>query len=873
MSNQQQQQQPRKRNPLMIAFILLVVFFLGMMLFNNINLGPNVPRISVDEFDRLIRGSIPQYPSGKLIRVTGFAPGTSTTDMATKRSEILTLVNGVFDDVNGVEFVTVTVAHDASDIPYINVNFNLRGVTSETPEITTLASAINTVLSDTTNFPAGFPVLTIDTSVDFVTPVPVPVWGPSIIHSVIFHGNTTYILRTRNREGVNVPENRVRNFQNNPSRHADYRLFNPNWRESEARIRERNDYFRTQGNNTDTINHFPRVVSTSIWSTVLSWLPFILFAIFLFWILSRGIMRSSGLSGMGKHRAQRTLSSPVRFNDVAGIEEEKMEVEEIVQFLRTPHKFLELGARIPKGFLLVGQPGTGKTLLAKAIAGEAGVPFFSISGSDFSEMLVGVGPSRMRDLFEEAKASAPCIIFIDEIDSIARMRGVGISGAAEENEQTLNQLLVQMDGFTKSEGVIVLAATNRPDVLDPALLRPGRFDRQIVVQMPDVSGREKILGVHTKNKPVGSDVDLKRVAQIISGFTGADIENLMNEAAIIAAKKDRRKIGMQDITEGINKVLLGPQKRSRIITEEDKKITAYHEAGHAVVSRMLQPKHTVQEVSIIPRGMAAGYTLTNDQDDVTAHKSKTFLKAQLALYMGGRAAEDVFIGDICTGAQQDLKVATGLAEKMVTNFGMSEKLGPLYYGRHDEALMRQYESKQISNEMQSLIDGEIKALLVEAMDRAKKVMADKKKEINVMVEVLLERETIYAEDIDLIMAGKSAKQVIKGIEERVEKVREQEKKDRIEQELGIYDREVGRLREIAATYLQANLIDEERVRALEYNIELGRKIITEGGNLTHFPTIDNIHVYGTLVGVETQEVTQDTSTTEGDDDTTQEKNS
>ena len=359
-----------------------------------------------------------------------------------------------------------------------------------------------------------------------------------------------------------------------------------------------------------------------------SWTDWVLPVIYIAMFL--GMAGRSGLASMTQNRATVVFNGPTRFSDVAGIDEEKEQVAEIVDFLRNPRKYIEMGARIPKGVLLVGQPGTGKTLLAKAIAGEAGVPFFSLSGSDFSEMLVGVGPARMRDLFEQAKAHAPAIIFLDELDSIARMRGVGASGVAEENEQTLNQLLVQMDGFSKSEGVIVLAATNRPDVLDPAILRPGRFDRQIIVQVPDVEGREKILKVHARNKPLG-DVDLKRVAKITSGFTGADLENLLNESAIIAAKDNRKKISMQDITEGINKVLIGPQKKSRIITEDDKRITAYHESGHAIISKVLMPEQTVQEVSIIPRGMAAGYTLTNNQNDDHSHQSLTMLKNRLQM--------------------------------------------------------------------------------------------------------------------------------------------------------------------------------------------------------------------------------------------------
>ncbi|MCL2755687.1 MAG: ATP-dependent zinc metalloprotease FtsH [Firmicutes bacterium] len=671
------------------------------------------------------------------------------------------------------------------------------------------------------------------------------------------NSNTFYVLSRRELTNAapNRPSSALQNFHSNPSRHATWILnHNPGWQVTEIVIAQ-GEHARFENSGLaigDPVNVTEAILSTAPAGTdwlgiFLAILPLLFLAVIVFFIF-RSMSSRGGLSNMGRHRASVVRDSQIRFSDVAGIEEEKAEVEEIVQFLRNPRKFLEIGARIPKGFLLIGSPGTGKTLLAKAIAGEAGVPFFSISGSDFSEMLVGVGPSRMRDLFEQAKANAPCIIFIDEIDSIARMRGVGISGAAEENEQTLNQLLVQMDGFTKSEGVIVLAATNRPDVLDQALLRPGRFDRQIVVQMPDVAGREKILKVHTKNKPIGSDVDLKRVAQIISGFTGADIENLMNESAIIAAKANRKKITMVDITEGINKVLLGPQKRSRIITDDDKKITAYHEAGHAIVARVLQPKQVVQEVSIIPRGMAAGYTLTNDKDDVTAHKSKTFLKSQIVMYMGGRAAEQVFMGDVCTGATQDIKYATSLAEKMVTVFGMSDKLGPLYYGRHDEAMMRAYDDKRVSDKMQQLIDDEVKAIVIEAEQKAQQIMKDYKKQVEIMVAVLLERETIYAEDIDLIMDGKSKEDVIAQIAERDRLAKEAEKKDRIAAELEQLEIEFVRIRAMAQTYLEGGIRSEEQIKKLEKNMDIARTIVESGETLNYLPTLDNIEEYAKLVG-------------------------
>ncbi|KAI4454057.1 metalloprotease m41 ftsh [Holotrichia oblita] len=572
----------------------------------------------------------------------------------------------------------------------------------------------------------------------------------------------------------------------------------------------------------------------------------------------RNFSSRGGLGDMGRNRATVVINGPVRFADVAGIEEEKEEVQEIVQFLRNPRKFLDLGARIPKGFLLVGAPGTGKTLLAKAIAGEANVPFFSLSGSDFSEMLVGVGPRRMRDLFDQAKAYAAsgngAIIFIDEIDSIARMRGVGVSGVSDENEQTLNQLLVQMDGFTKSEGVIVLAATNRPDVLDQALLRPGRFDRQIIVQMPDVRGREKILEVHCKHKPIGSDVDLKRIAKIISGFSGADIENLMNESAIIAAKKNKTRINMADITEGINKVLLGPQKRSRIITDDDKKITAYHEAGHAVISRVLQKNQIVQEVSIIPRGMAAGYTLTNDKDSESHHKSRSFLNTELAVYMGGRTAEEIFIGDICTGSSNDLKVATNLAEKMVTAFGMSDKLGPLFYGKEEEIALRMYNSKNHSESLQSSIDNEVKAIILAAEKQSKEILKANAAKVTVMANILLARETIYADDINLIMDGKDEKTVIAEMEKRDAAAKTQEKKDKAESDLADLEKKLQITHEMAKTYMEAKIIDMEKMVKLEENMKLCREMTSNGNRPNVMPSLDNIDTYANLVKPKESEI-------------------
>ena len=624
------------------------------------------------------------------------------------------------------------------------------------------------------------------------------------------------------------------------------------------------NYIKTYATATvyDSTNHVRAMIAatniafeeSAVPSSWTKWvIPVIYILMFLgvLFFLWRGMAGRNGLANMTQNRATVVFNGPTRFSDVAGIDEEKEQVAEIVDFLRFPKKYIDMGARIPKGVLLVGQPGTGKTLLAKAIAGEAGVPFFSLSGSDFSEMLVGVGPARMRDLFEQAKAHAPAIIFLDELDSIARMRGVGASGVAEENEQTLNQLLVQMDGFSKSEGVIVLAATNRPDVLDPAILRPGRFDRQIIVQVPDVEGREKILKVHARNKPLG-DVDLKRVAQITSGFTGADLENLLNESAIIAAKDNRQRISMQDITEGINKVLIGPQKKSRIITDEDKRITAYHESGHAIISKILMPEQTVQEVSIIPRGMAAGYTLTNNQNEEHNHQSLTMLKNRLAMLLGGRSAEQIFIGDICTGASNDIKVATELAENMVTKWGMSSKLGPLYYGKENEVALRLYNQKNLSESVQATIDAEIKDLITEAQTRCQKVLRDNADKVKVMAELLLKHETITSDDINLVMAGKSADGITQTMYERQIKQKQKANDERTNEMLKQIEPMLQRSIEIAKLHLTENLVTEEHIQKLRQNCELAREYVRQTGKIPPIPTIDfeSLENYPSLVVIE-----------------------
>ncbi|MBQ7466822.1 MAG: ATP-dependent zinc metalloprotease FtsH [Clostridia bacterium] len=480
------------------------------------------------------------------------------------------------------------------------------------------------------------------------------------------------------------------------------------------------------------------------------------------------MFRSANRSGMDfvKNRA-RVIPSKVKFDKVAGADEEKAELEEIIEFLKNPDKFTQIGARIPKGVLLVGPPGTGKTLLAKAVAGEANVPFFTISGSDFMELYVGVGASRVRDLFENAKRAKPCIVFIDEIDAVGRQRGTGLGGGNDEREQTLNQLLVQMDGFEQNEGIIVMAATNRADILDPALTRPGRFDRQIYISTPDVKGREEILRVHSEGKPLASDVSLKDIARVTTGFTGADLENLINEAAIFAARKNQKEIKMQDLNDAIVKVSMGPQKRSRVVTENDRKITAFHEAGHAVVEKCVKTSNPVHEVSIIQRGGAAGYTISRPAND-ESHMTRQKLIDMITMSLGGRASEELFLDDITTGASSDLSRATELARKMVTEWGMSSEIGLMTLSGEGEVFLgRDYQNRATySDKEAALIDQEIKKIIDECYVEAKKILDKHKKHIKTMVDVLLEKETIYAEEVDMIMSGKTAKTVIAFIEEK-----------------------------------------------------------------------------------------------------------
>ncbi len=463
-----------------------------------------------------------------------------------------------------------------------------------------------------------------------------------------------------------------------------------------------------------------------------------------------------------KSRA-RVTSSKTKFSDVAGEDEEKAELEDVVDFLKNPQKYIDLGAKIPKGVLLVGPPGTGKTLLARAVAGEANVPFFTISGSDFMELFVGVGASRVRDLFENAKKAKPSIIFIDEIDAVGRQRGAGLGGGNDEREQTLNQLLVQMDGFEANEGVIVMAATNRVDILDPALLRPGRFDRTVHINIPDIKGREEILKVHARNKPLDKNVDLKNIARITSGFTGAEIENLLNESAILTAKENRKVITEEDIQKSMMKVTLGPQKKSRVISDTEKFNTAVHESGHAIIHKLAKEPSPVQEVSIIPRGGAGGYTLSADDDKLYYYKETLYSKIQALL--GGICAEKLILGDTSTGASSDLKRATSIAKRMVTEWGMSDELGFVYSGSDGDIFVgKSYQERMSYSESQaSKIDLEIKKIIDNCEKETTKLLNNNKTKLITMSEVLVEKETIYAEEIDLIMNGKTKDEIIEYI--------------------------------------------------------------------------------------------------------------
>src|SRR5689334_20063837 len=496
---------------------------------------------------------------------------------------------------------------------------------------------------------------------------------------------------------------------------------------------------------------------------VLQWVPLLLFVGV--WIFFMGQMQGGGAKALSFGKARARLISEkqhkVTFQDVAGVDEAKEELREIIEFLKDPPKFQKLGGKIPKGVLLVGPPGTGKTLLAKAIAGEANVPFFSISGSDFVEMFVGVGASRVRDLFEQGKKHAPCIIFIDEIDAVGRLRGAGLGGGHDEREQTLNQLLVEMDGFDTTEGVILVAATNRPDVLDPALLRPGRFDRQVVVNRPDLKGRSEILKVHTKKVPIAGNVELEKIARGTPGFSGADLENLVNEAALWAARQNKKEVENIDFEMAKDKVMMGAERKSMILTDEEKRITAYHEAGHALMAKMLPGTDPVHKVTIIPRGRALGLTMQLPTDD-RHNYSKEFLYNTLAILMGGRVAEELVLHNVTTGAGNDLERATDLARKMVCEWGMSERLGPLTFGKKDEEIFlgRELTTKRdFSDQVALEIDLEIKRLVTENYERAKRLLTEHMRSLKALAEALLEKEVLDAPEIDQILMQNSSQTV------------------------------------------------------------------------------------------------------------------
>ncbi|QZA33084.1 ATP-dependent zinc metalloprotease FtsH [Hydrogenibacillus sp. N12] len=503
-----------------------------------------------------------------------------------------------------------------------------------------------------------------------------------------------------------------------------------------------------------------RVRDTSWVNFLISVVPFVLIFILFFFLINQAQGGGNRVMNFGKARIRQFTDDKrkVTFKDVAGADEEKAELVEIVDFLKDPRKYAALGARIPKGVLLVGPPGTGKTLLARAVAGEAGVPFFSISGSDFVEMFVGVGASRVRDLFETAKKNAPCIVFIDEIDAVGRMRGAGLGGGHDEREQTLNQLLVEMDGFQPNEGIIVMAATNRPDILDPALLRPGRFDRQITVDRPDVKGREEILKVHARNKPLEPEVDLKVIARRTPGFTGADLENLLNEAALLAARRNKKAIGLAEIDEAIDRVIAGPAKTSRVISEREKQIVAYHESGHVIAGYYATNGDEVHKVTIIPRGQAGGYAVTLPKDD-TNLPTKSYLLDRILILLAGRVAEEIVFGDVSTGAYSDFKQATDIARRMVMEYGMSEKLGPMQFGRRQGEVFLGRDLGHEQNYSDAIayeIDLEIQRIIREQYERCRQLLTDKREKLETIAQALLRVETLTSQEIrDLIEKGRT----------------------------------------------------------------------------------------------------------------------
>ena len=588
--------------------------------------------------------------------------------------------------------------------------------------------------------------------------------GPQQASFIYFKNGTGYILI----DGSKYKENQI------PTYSDYYFKYDSEFKSQLVTYIEEND---------TAVRYDYAPAGVSFWDVLMPIL-YICFAIFIFWMLFRMLKgANSGAMNFGKTKVKSYAMSKVKFSDIAGMDEEKAELQEIVEFLKNPKKFTDLGARIPKGVLLVGQPGTGKTLLARAVAGESKVPFISISGSDFVEMFVGVGASRVRDLFDQAKKNKPCIVFIDEIDAVGRQRGAGLGGGNDEREQTLNQLLVEMDGFEPNEGIIVLAATNRSDVLDPALMRPGRFDRQIYVHIPDVKGREGILKIHARNKPLDESVDFNVLARITTGFTGADIENMLNEAAILAARAGRPKIIMEDITEGINKVIMGPQKKSRLLTDKERKLTAYHEAGHTIVAKKMKHCEDVQEVSIIPRGNAGGYTMSRpENDDMTMSYNKA--NDTIAMSMGGRIAEELIFKDITSGASSDIQHATKIAKAMVYDWGMSKKIGFLSLGDSTQVFIgRDYQTKNdFSEKLAGIADDEIMSILNNNYKRAKYVLSENIEILHEMAKLLLARETIYKEEVDMVLAGKKTEEIVKIMEEKEKQQKEKEAKIRAEKE-------------------------------------------------------------------------------------------
>lgn len=517
------------------------------------------------------------------------------------------------------------------------------------------------------------------------------------------------------------------------------------------------DLMKILHNNGVKINTMPEP-TPPWWMSILGYIfPIVLLVIAWLFIMQRMQGGGNQMLSFGKSRARLSDSSKkVTFADVANYEEVKEELIEVVEFLKDPGRFTRMGAKIPKGVLLVGPPGTGKTLLARAVAGEAGVPFFFISGSDFVEMFVGVGASRVRDLFEQGKKNSPCIIFIDELDAVGRQRGAGLGGGHDEREQTLNQLLVEMDGFETNEGIIVMAATNRPDVLDPALLRPGRFDRQVVVDYPDLKGREGILNIHLRNKPIADDVDVKVLARRTPGFTGADMENLANEAAILAVRRNKRVITMEEFDDAIDRVIAGPAKKRKVVSEKELKLVAYHETGHAILGELLEHGDRTHKVTIIPRGRAGGYTIPLPEEERSYHTKKELLDRVTSL-LGGRAAEEVFLDDISTGAQNDMERATQLVRAMVTEYGMSEKIGPLTLGqKHDEQIFLGRDisrQRNYSEEVAAAVDKEISSIINQCYQRAIQLLKENADKVESIVEALIERETLDSEDIRKLMRG------------------------------------------------------------------------------------------------------------------------